>query len=600
VTLVARLLLAFGFVAVLATALVGVPVREASRRIIEDDFQQRIKAATAGVGEELRWEVGALNERLVRLCGHDTFVDKAHLALERARGNLKALDADFWISLRYAVPEQAKADQLDDLAIVAGDGTVLGATDVGRIGVRDARLEALLKQPSGPPSLRPRAAGGDLSMEVHCARESSGVTVGLVAARRVHADHLRIASAYRLTLEVIDPSAPVPPSTEDVEIHAVDFSEVTGLKVVASVRRDELLRALTELDRSILTTGVVAIGFALLVAWALARSLSRPIVALAHETREVVSGEPKHVRAHGGREIASLAEAFNTTMDELTAMRKRLAATERIAARREVARQIAHEIKNPLAPIRAAVETLRRLRLRDDPAFDEYFEEATTTVLGEVHRIANIVTQFTQFNRMPPPNPAPIDLVQVARGVVTLHASTPDGGEPPPGTGGRGAQRSEPSLGGVGGGSPHRGVPARVELSTEAIPLVSADRDQLIQVLTNLIQNGLDAASAVRPDPRVTVTIGPLPEGRVRIVVRDNGPGVPDEFLPRLFEPYATTKEKGTGLGLAIVQRIVFEHGGEISYRKAQKGGAVFEIVLPVAGPPLLTRPLVTETTARP
>jgi C4-dicarboxylate-specific signal transduction histidine kinase len=74
----------------------------------------------------------------------------------------------------------------------------------------------------------------------------------------------------------------------------------------------------------------------------------------------------------------------------------------------------------------------------------------------------------------------------------------------------------------------------------------------------------------------------------VRIVVRDNGPGVPEEFLPRLFEPYATTKEKGTGLGLAIVQRIVFEHGGEITYRKAQKGGAVFEIVLPVAGPPLL------------
>ena len=130
--------------------------------------------------------------------------------------------------------------------------------------------------------------------------------------------------------------------------------------------------------------------------------------------------------------------------------------------------------------------------------------------------------------------------------------------------------------------------------------MVLADRDQIIQILTNLIQNGLDAAAAVRPDPRVTVTIGPLPDARVRIVVRDNGPGVPEEFLPRLFEPYATTKEKGTGLGLAIVQRIVFEHGGEIVYRRAQKGGAVFEITLPVKGPTLLTRPLSTETTARP
>jgi two-component system, NtrC family, nitrogen regulation sensor histidine kinase NtrY len=577
VTLVARLLLAFGFVAVLATALVGVPVREVSRGIIEEDFQQRIKAAAAGVGEELRWEADALNERLVRLCGHDTFVDKAHLALERAKGDVRALDPEFWISLRYAVPEQAKADQLDDLAVVAGDGTVLGAIDVGRIGVRDARLGALLKQPAGPPNLRPRAVGGDLSMEVHCARESSGVTVGIVAARHIRADLDRIAGAYRLMLDVIEPGARVPPSTPDVEVQAVDFSQVTGLKVVASVRRDELKRALLELDRSILTTGVAAIAFALLVAWILARNLSRPIVALAHETREVVSGEPKHVRAHAGREITSLAEAFNKTIDELTAMRKRLAATERIAARREVARQIAHEIKNPLAPIRAAVETLRRLRQRDDERFDEYFEEATTTVLGEVHRIANIVTQFTQFNRMPPPNPAAMDLVQVARGVVTLHASTPDGGEPAE------AESGHP----------------RVELVSEPIPPVSADRDQIIQVLTNLVQNGLDAASAVRPDPRVTVTIGPLPEKRVRIVVRDNGPGVPDDFLPRLFEPYATTKEKGTGLGLAIVQRIVFEHGGEISYRKAQKGGAVFEIALPIAGPPLLERPPTMETTAR-
>ena len=571
-TLAARLLLAFGFVAILASALVGASVRDTSRKLIEHDFNLRIQAAASGVGEELRWESQALNKRLVRLCGHDTFFDKAHLALERARGDVKALDPESWIAFRYAVPEQAEADQLDDLALIAGDGTLLGATTVGRNGVRDARLAALLKQPPGPPSLRPLAAGGDLSIEVHCARTSNGVTVGIVAARRIAPILDRIGRAYRLQLEALDPRQPVPASNGDHEVSAIDFSEVTGLKVVASVPRDELDRALTALDGSILYTGATVIGVALLIAIGLARSLSRPIVALAHETREVVSGEPKHVRGHGGREIRALAEAFNKTMDELTAMRKRLAATERIAARREVARQIAHEIKNPLAPIRAAVETLRRLRQRDDPAFDEYFEEATITVLGEVHRIANIVTEFTRFNRMPAPNPEPIDLVQVARSVVTLHAFD----------------------------EPAASTEARVTLASDPIPPVLADRDQVIQILTNLIQNGLDAAAAVRPDPRVSVTIGPLPDARVRIVVRDNGPGVPEEFLPRLFEPYATTKVKGTGLGLAIVQRIVFEHGGEIAYRKAEKGGAVFEISIPIAGPPLLTRPLTTETTARP
>ena len=99
------------------------------------------------------------------------------------------------------------------------------------------------------------------------------------------------------------------------------------------------------------------------------------------------------------------------------------------------------------------------------------------------------------------------------------------------------------------------------------------------------------------------MTVGPLEKERVRIVVRDNGPGVSEEMMPRLFTPYATTKEKGTGLGLAIVQRIVFEHGGDISYRKPTKGGAVFEIWLPVNGPPLpatsLVRPEKVETTGR-
>ncbi|MFT3773762.1 MAG: VWA domain-containing protein [Minicystis sp.] len=546
-TLAARLIIAFGFVAVLATALVGASVRRASRDIIEGDFDSRIEAAASGVSQELGWEAEALRGLLAPLCEHDTFVDKAHLALDRAKGDLRAVDPGSLISIRYAVPDQARALRLDDLVLVAGDGSILGATDVGRIGVRDPRLAALLKQPPGAPSLRPRSAGSEPSMEVHCARSSNGVTVGLVGARRIASILNRIGRAYRLTLTVADPAAPVPPSGEDVAVRAIDFTVVSGLKVVASVPRDELRAAQATLDRNILFTGAAAIAVALGIALVLSRSLSRPIAALAHETREVVTGEPKHVRGHGGREIAALAEAFNKTIDELTAMRKRLAATERIAARREVARQIAHEIKNPLAPIRAAVETLRRLRMRDNPAFDEYFEEATSTVLGEVHRIANIVTEFTRFNRMPPPNPEPIDLVQVARGVVTLHASAPDGAAVT--------------------GSP------RVELAAEPIPMVSADRDQIIQVLTNLIQNGLDAAGAVRPDPRVTVTIGPLANERVRVVVRDNGPGVPEEFLSRLFEPYATTKEKGTGLGLAIVQRIVFEHGGGDHLPKGAEGG---------------------------
>jgi len=246
------------------------------------------------------------------------------------------------------------------------------------------------------------------------------------------------------------------------------------------------------------------------------------------------------------------ANAFNRAIADLVRLRKRLAVTERIAARREIARRVAHEIKNPLAPIRAAIETLRRLRARQDPAFDEYFGEATRTVLDEVRRISNIVSEFTRFARLPPPAPAPMDLVEAARSVVKLHES-----------------QSAP-----------------VELTGDARVELVADKDQMVQVLTNLVQNALDAVKTT-PDGRVRVDVK-RDGDRARLTVSDNGPGFDPEVAARLFEPYLTTKAEGTGLGLAIVERIVVEHGGDIGLERAVSRGATLAISLPLEGPTLL------------
>jgi nitrogen fixation/metabolism regulation signal transduction histidine kinase len=284
----------------------------------------------------------------------------------------------------------------------------------------------------------------------------------------------------------------------------------------------------------------------------LARGLARPIVEMSVQARKVVAGEPKPVAPGGGKELVEFANAFNQAIADLTQLRKRLAVTERIAARREIARRVAHEIKNPLAPIRAAIETLRRLRARGDVAFDEYFDEATRTVLDEVLRISNIVGEFTRFARLPPPQPAPMDLAEVARSVVALHQT--------------------------------EGTKLTLE-GSERAPLV-ADRDQMVQVLTNLVQNALDAVKG-RPEPRVVVSVVTRGEHAV-LSVRDNGPGVSPEVAQRLFEPYLTTKAEGTGLGLAIVERIVVEHGGDIALERAPEGGAALVARLPLAGPTLL------------
>jgi len=566
-------MIAFTFVAILATALVGFSLHRSTRETLENDHQSRVDAAARSVQSEIGREVHALNALFKPLCAHDTFVDDVLTVLSKERGDVKKIDAGKRSSWNHFVPNQAQALGLDELALVTDHGFVLAASDAARVSTTDARLAKLLRSADGSSaSWRTDGTTDAGSLEAFCTHGEKGLEVGLVGARRVGAILERIGTSFAVKLKVT--RDPLSPTTDDqLVVRYVDVPEVKGMRVVVTATKETLYAELSRLDQAVLAAGAAAFLVAVGIALVLARSLSRPIVELARETREVVVGEPRTIVGRGSRELGQLADAYNHTIAELTSMRRRLAATERISAHREVARQVAHEIKNPLAPIRAAVETLRRLRARDDPAFDEYFEEATTTVLQEVHRIANIVSEFTKFARLPPPKLEPIDLVDVAKGVVTLHVSAGEGVEK---TGTK-----------------------RVELKAEAIPNVMADRDQMVQILTNLIQNGLDAASAVRPDPRVAVTIDSAPEGKVRIVVRDNGPGVPPEILPRLFEPYATSKAKGTGLGLAIVHRMVFEHGGEIAYREATKGGAVFEILLPINGPPLLDKPPAVDTTFR-
>src|SRR4051812_9198763 len=205
VSLALRLLVAFGVVAILATALVGLSMRAQSRERIETEFADRIDAAAKGVHEVLAHEAGDLRGLLVPLCEHDTIVDRAHLELERVKGDVSALDAERRMSIRILIADQAKANRLDELSLVTGDGTLLGSSDVARIGTKDARLAALLERPAGSaPRLRP---GGDLAMEVHCQRTGGGVTIGLVGVRRIAAVLAWVGSAFGVELRAVDPKA---------------------------------------------------------------------------------------------------------------------------------------------------------------------------------------------------------------------------------------------------------------------------------------------------------------------------------------------------------------------------------------------------------
>ena len=543
-TLAQRLLVAIGIVTVASTLALGAGVREAWRQAEEERFRWQLEQAFSRLEHELRTSSKALTELVGPLCRHDPIVDSTLVDLRTGR-----LDAERRLSLSLRVPKLKEAFRLDELVLFTEKGEILGmGAGAGGVGRVDARLSALLATPAETPSLRTDRP--PLALQIYCARREGGVTVGLYAARHLSQLLADVGRSHGVELSLTPP-----PNAADRMLQRWQLPELGGVTIVASQSRLPLVRALRRLDVTILALGLATFAAALVLSVLLSRGLARPSVDLSRQARAVVGGEPTPVRARGGRELEELADSFNRAIGDLAALRRRLAATERIAARREIARRVAHEIKNPLSPIRAAVETLRRLRARQDPAFDDYFDEATRTVLDEVARISNIVTEFTRFARLPPPRPEPMDLAATTRRVVALHASSG----------------------------------ATLTLEAGELPEINADRDQMVQVLTNLIQNAVEAARQA-PTPKVQVELS-RHQDRVIVQVQDNGPGVPADLKPHLFEPYVTGKPEGTGLGLSITHRIVVEHGGEIRYEDAPGGGALFVVELPIAGPSLLADP---------
>ncbi len=540
-----RLVLAFGFVAALSVAGLGGILREDRRESETKRFEQEVGGACERVVAEIRRQGESDRKLVAGACQSGELVDRALIWLEgRTLGDERRL------ALSRLVPEERQAFDLDELVLATADGDLLGQdpiapgatppADVAKMVGGDVSHFALRALPAPALVARCRKAG------------TGGLAVGLAGARRLEplVDRLGNTVDARVALGT------APPASPDVVQRSCTLADASGasMSIVVSKPTKELVETLGRIDQTVLFAALASTAVALVLAVLLARSLGRPIAELAAEARKVASGEARPLRVQGPGEIAELAQAFDTMLEDLEATRRRLAATSRVAAWREVARRIAHEVKNPLAPIRAAVETLRRLRAREDPEFFAYFDEATRTVLDEVHRLSNMVTEFTRFARLPVPHPQELDVVEIARQIVQLH---------------------EPA------------TKARLRVVVERPPpLVRADRDQIVQVLTNLVQNALDAVAGKAEAGETLVTIDSQADKFVTVTVSDNGPGIAPAIAARLFEPYATTKPQGTGLGLAIAQRIAIEHNGELSQVPAGPGqGAAFRLVLAVGGP---------------
>jgi nitrogen fixation/metabolism regulation signal transduction histidine kinase len=329
-------------------------------------------------------------------------------------------------------------------------------------------------------------------------------------------------------------------------------NELLGVFFVGSSRKELVL-----LNRQIFKIAAVVAAAALLTGllvsfWISAR-ITKPVEELAEGARRVADGRwDTRIDVHGRDEVGQLAKAFNEMTQTLAAQKERLVQTERVAAWRELARRLAHELRNPLFPMQITVENLQKARKLDAKQFLEVFNESAATLKTELANLNSIVTRFSDFSKMPTPQFVRVNVNEALRNAVRLF---------------------EPQFNEVGKPT----ITPELFL-TDPLPDIDADPDLLHRAFQNLVLNAMDAMPAggtltLRTSER---------DGNVRIEVADTGKGLTQEECSRLFTPYYTTKLQGTGLGLAIVQSVVSDHHGTISVTSDEGRGTAFRIELPL------------------
>ena len=328
----------------------------------------------------------------------------------------------------------------------------------------------------------------------------------------------------------------IPILTSDTEMSAEARrkSQTIGTELILAYSYRDEIELQQRLMLILLITGGVGLALVYVVSYIVGLQMTKPINQLAAGAAEIASGNlEQQVAIQSRDEIGRLAGAFNQMAAALKASLERRLAAERLAAWGDVARRVAHEIKNPLFPIRLSIENLQRAyrgKGNQSKLFEEIFVQCTDTVIEEVERLDRMVDEFHQFARMPHPERRLSDLNQIVQNVVNLYAESVEN------------------------------IQIKVNL-TPNLPPFSLDSEQITQALGNLIKNAIEAM----PDGgTLNVSTQLVDEEKIRIAVQDTGIGMSPETLAQIFAPYYTTKAAGTGLGMAIVQRIIIDHDGEI------------------------------------
>ena len=278
--------------------------------------------------------------------------------------------------------------------------------------------------------------------------------------------------------------------------------------------------------------------------------ITSPIRVLGEMLASVQLGK-KSEQLHypAGDEIGEMVNQYNKMVEELEESARKLSVSEREYAWREMAKQIAHEIKNPLTPMKLNVQQLEKAWKDEKPGFEKKLEKFTRNQIEYIDNLSSIATAFSNFARLPKAEPVHVDLLDQIKTTLELFRNSGN-------------------------------VSFRVSCFKASKIVVFADREHLNSIFSNLVKNAIQAIPHNR-EGIIRISLE-MSGDRVLVKVADNGTGIPEEMKSRLFTPYFTTKSSGSGLGLSIVRRLVEGMGGEIDFESEHKTGTVFTISLPV------------------
>jgi signal transduction histidine kinase len=581
----ARLALQLAFVAVVVAAATAVTALV----LVRSSLEQR-----------LHTDLTRLRDRVLQLVERDG--EELSVELARLERQLRSDRPELLESLLRSEPAAAQAarrllvgSRIELLEILDDDGLVVSSTIwQARAGLRDLRALELSTQTvtvmelEGPADPRDGAPGPGLALARRYRLSVGGSGLSLVAAHRLDRRFLDELGDDVAAL-LVAPAAGQPAASkrgEQIDSHEVeswienpgpdevgrlagdhdtrwlarrvdlvDAGRVLGVIVVA-VDRGPADALLLTMARAFLVLSLAAAVAAALAGIWIAGQITRPVARLVSRVDAIAAGQADYTFDRSEQhELDELVTAFSRLYRNLERQQQRSVAAERVAAWREVARRVAHEVKNPLAPIRLTLQNLQRVRRQSPERFDELFREGSETILEEVERLSRLVGEFSEFARLPLPRREPVDLESLIDSVVELHAAQP-------------------------------GLVVEREFAGD-LPRLHLDADQITRALNNVLTNAIEAMrrdeTGAAPMRLAIRTV--LEHAAVHLEVADSGPGLGGESPRRIFEPYFTTKPGGTGLGMAMTYRIVTEHGGTIVAESRTGGGAVISIRLPLGQP---------------